>query len=111
LKEKSWVVGIDLGGAATAYDWFDLKKQRIIHDTIGGQPVVVAISGDDQSFAAFKPTEKFILRNDSLVGATNKYDFMGRGTDGTRLEVIKAYQEFWHSWRTFHPNTAEYKAD
>ncbi|HZY81484.1 MAG TPA: DUF3179 domain-containing (seleno)protein [Cyclobacteriaceae bacterium] len=112
-KDKSWVVGIDLNGSATAYDWFDLKKKRAINDKVGDIPVLVVISSDDQSFAAFKrqPDEVFTTRNDSLIGTSNKYDLMGRSADGSRLEVVKAYQEFWHSWRTFHPNTATYKAE
>ena len=24
---------------------------------------------------------------------------------GQKLEPVQAYQEFWHSWNTFHPNT------
>jgi hypothetical protein len=112
-KDKSWVVGIDMGGNAVAYDWFDLKKKRVINDVVSGTPVVVAISADDQSFVAYKrnPDETLIVRNDSLIGATNRYDLAGRSADGSKLEVVKAYQEFWHSWRTFHPNTIAYKAE
>lgn len=108
-KDKSWVVGIDLGNGATAYDWFDLKKHRIIHDIVSGQQIVVIISDDNQSFAAFKANERFLFRNDSLIGATNKYNFMGKSADGTELEAVNAYQEFWHSWKTFHPNTVAYE--
>ena len=25
---------------------------------------------------------------------------------GNRLSAIQAYQEFWHSWQTFHPTTS-----
>lgn len=110
-KDKSWVVGIDLGGKAKAYDWLDLKKLRIIHDTIGEQPVVVIISDDDQSFAAFKANDTFLLRNDSLIGSINKYNFMGKAADGSGLVAVHAYQEFWHSWQTFHPNTVAYKPE
>jgi hypothetical protein len=31
----------------------------------------------------------------------------GRGPAGA-LTPIAAYQEFWHSWRSFHPGTATY---
>jgi hypothetical protein len=110
-RDKSWVVGIDIDKSAMAYDWLDLKKQRLINDKVGDTPLVVVISGDDQSFAAFKrnPEETFTVQNDSLVGTTNRYDLAGRSIDGSQLEVVKAYQEFWHSWRTFHPNTGTYK--
>lgn len=109
-KEKSWVVGIDIDNKAKAFDWSDLKHKRIINDNVGNTPVVVVLASDDQSFAAFKrdPAEKFIIRNDSLIGISNSYDLLGRSSDGSRLPVIKAYQEFWHSWSTFHPYTEKY---
>jgi hypothetical protein len=28
---------------------------------------------------------------------------------GTQLARVQAYQEFWHSWRTFHPGTVAVK--
>ncbi len=27
---------------------------------------------------------------------------------GTNLEAVQSYQEFWHSWRFFHPGTTKY---
>ena len=27
---------------------------------------------------------------------------------GERLTPVHAYQEFWHSWSNFHPNTTKY---
>jgi len=109
-KDKSWVVGIDINSQAKAFDWFDLKKARAINDKVGNTPVVVILANDDQSFAAFKRNEgeNFILRNDSLIGTTNRYDLLGNSADGSKLPMVKAYQEFWHSWQTFHPYTEKY---
>jgi hypothetical protein len=109
-KDKSWVVGIDINNQAKAFDWLDLKKARVINDKVGDIPVVVALASDDQSFTAFKRNEgeNFILRNDSLIGTTNRYDLLGKSADGSSLTMIKAYQEFWHSWNTFHPYTEKY---
>ena len=28
---------------------------------------------------------------------------------GNQLKRIQAYQEFWHSWKSFHPNTTTYQ--
>lgn len=111
-NDKSWVVGIQVGDKTKAYDWNDLKHQRLIHDSIGSVPIVLILSSDGQSFNAFRRSsldEIFIVHNDSLFSNTNQYDFSGRSPDGSALEAIKAYQEFWHSWRTFHPETQVYK--
>ena len=109
-REKSWVVGIAQNGAATAYDWQQLRRQRVINDVVGGVPVVLALSADSVSFFAFRrpdSTTRFVLRGDSLVNDRVAYALNGRGTAGT-LPAINASQEFWHSWRTFQPNTARH---
>lgn len=111
-KDKSWVVGIQIGKSSKAYDWNLLKEERIINDKVGDQPIVIALSKDGQSFASFKrPSEldNFTIRNDSLFTGTKTYDFSGKAFDGSEpLKRISAYQEFWHSWRTFHPNTQKH---
>lgn len=110
-KDKSWVVGVELGNSTKAYDWNALKQTRIIHDQIDNTPLVIVLSDDAQSFAAFvrnTEAEKFIIRNDSLILGQHRYNFSGEGTNGTKLKRITAYQEFWHSWKTFHPQTAAY---
>lgn len=110
-KDKSWVVGIQLGNKTKAYDWNELKQTRLIHDQIDNTPVVIVLSNDDQSFAAYirnTEGEKFIIRNDSLITDQHQYNFSGQGSNGSKLKRIAAYQEFWHSWKTFHPQTAVY---
>jgi hypothetical protein len=111
-KEKSWVIGIEIDGVSKAYDWIEIKSKKIVNDKIGNTPVVIAISADEQSFAAFKRTAdtlQFFIRNDSLIASTTAYSFSGVGKNSERLPRVKAYQEFWHSWQTFHPKTEQYK--
>lgn len=109
-KDKSWVVGVEVGRSARAYDWNQLKSERVIHDNVAGVPLVLAISADDQSFSVLRRNsddDTYIVRNDSLIGSSARYDFSGRGANG-RLERVQAYQEFWHSWKTFRPHTDQY---
>jgi hypothetical protein len=112
-NDKSWVVGIQLDNESKAYDWNDLKKKRIINDKIGDVPIVLVLSDDSQSFAVFqRPQERviFSVRNDTLRTINSLYDFSGKLllTDSVAIPAllrINAYQEFWHSWKTFHPET------
>lgn len=113
-KEKSWVVGLETGNLSKAYDWNDLKRKRIINDTIGEAPVVLALSADGQSFVAFErpPDQTFTINNDDMLQAdSSTYDFTGRdiASPSRKLKRIRASQEFWHSWLTFHPETSKYK--
>ena len=109
-QDKSWVVGVQLGGAAKAWDWNALVQARVINDVVGGRPLVLVLAPDGSSFAAFErpsASEEFALEGDSLSGAGRTWDLAGRdrADPSRRLTVVPAYQEFWHSWRTFHPDT------
>ena len=108
--EKSWVVGVAQRGAAKAYDWQRLRRERVINDSVGGVPIVLALGPDSVSYFAFQRPDAstlFALRGDSLVTPQAAYALNGKGAAGS-LAPINASQEFWHSWRTFQPNTARY---
>jgi hypothetical protein len=119
-KDKSWVVGIPMGLYAKAYDWNDLIRKRTINDDIHGFPVLLVIEPDSASFHAWVPmVEKDTLQfevGDSLTlidtYTKSKWNWKGECDSGTyvgkKLEAIQSYQEFWHSWKTFHPNTGKF---
>ena len=111
-KRKSWVVGVESGKESIAIDWNRLKKERIINFQIGQKPLVLALAGDNKSFFAFERPNaqtKFSLKNDTLFTEKLKFDFKGIEVNSKQqLEKINAYQEFWHSWETFHPLTKQY---
>ena len=113
-KDKSWVIGIQVNSESKAYDWIELKQKRIVNDVVGDQPIVIVVAEDNQSFAAFErlsESDTFSVRNDTLLLKEKRYDFSGRdlSTLTGRLTPLKAYQEFWHSWQTFHPDTRQYQ--
>jgi len=96
---KSWVVGVVHNGQARAYDWNDLEQDKQIHDTLGGDSLFVILKADGGFVAALdRDTSQTAL--DIRKGAS--------GMHWTWPKQIPAYQEFWHSWRTFHPNTTRY---
>lgn len=110
-KEKSWVVGIKVGKEQKAYDWNQLEKERIIHDKIENTSLILVLATDDKSFFAFErpAAAKFIITNDSIVYNNKHFKINGWGIDTTiSLKPLPAYQEFWHSWRTFNPGTKKY---
>ena len=108
-KDKSWVIGVKAGKERKAYDWNQLKKERIIHDKIENTPLLIVLATDDKSFFAFeRPDENslFILNNDTLIFNNYHFRIDGKGIDTSfSLKPLPAYQEFWHSWRTFNPGT------
>lgn len=109
-KDKSWVIGLESGSESKAYDWNQLQKERIIHDELGGKPVVIVLSKDNNSFVALERRDKeqnFTLKNDTLISGGKRYSFHGISQDSSEanLNFLNAYQEYWHSWQIFHPLT------
>lgn len=112
-QEKSWVVGLEIGDASRAYDWHALLRGHTINDTLGGTPVVLVVAADSASFAAFvRPdaSTQLALDGDSLRTPDSAWGLDGRGATGA-LRPLAASQEFWHSWRTFHPGTTRHGVD
>lgn len=118
-QEKSWVVGVVAGKASRAFDWNELAEKKVLADPVGEVPAVVLLGADGASFYAYDarrpaggpPVElervapgKFRDRASGSLFGEN-----GKAADGPliglQLLPLPAYQEFWHSWRTFHPET------
>jgi hypothetical protein len=108
-KDKSWVIGVKAGKEKKAYDWNQLKSQRIIYDQLGGENIIIVLAKDDKSFFAFENPyvgNQFTIQNDTLIQNNRQYSINGKSIDGNNsLKPLPAYQEFWHSWRTFNPDT------
>ena len=121
-KMKSWIIGLKADGLEKAYDWNELLKTYIIQDSIGNIPVLLVLENDTSSFYAYNRN----LRGQTLFFTFNKllfqltdtnthssWDMNGVCLSGflkdSRLTGLPAYQEFWHSWKQFHPNTKLYK--
>ncbi|TAE57196.1 MAG: DUF3179 domain-containing protein [Bacteroidetes bacterium] len=114
-QNKSWVLGVVAGDSSKAFDWNRLQNERIIHDKVGNVPVLLVLAADSVSFFAFeRPSDSavFSLRNDTLIAGEVTYNLKGVALPPAalhpNLRQLRAYQEFWHSWRTFHPLTMQY---
>ncbi len=111
-KPKSWVVGVESGKESIAIDWNRLKKERIINFEIGKNAFTLVLASDNKSFFTFERPNvqtKFSYRNDTLLTKNLKFDLKGiEISSKSKLKKINAYQEFWHSWQTFHPQTRRY---
>jgi Protein of unknown function (DUF3179) len=109
-QPKSWVAGIVCGTASKAYDWNELQKAHIINDIIDNQPITIVLLSDNKSLFAFKrttPDQQLQLSQNLLSDGTTAYNLLGVSANAAmpNLKHINVYQEYWHSWKTFHPNT------
>lgn len=118
-KPKSWVIGVEKAGFSKAYDWNKLETKRILNDVVGGEPLLLTMAPDSVSFGAWSrrvgvQTLTFQYANRKLTDQETGSTWTWRGhclagsLAGRRLNPIpKAHQEFWHSWRSFHPDTEQ----
>src|SRR5205085_490993 len=81
-------------------------------------PIVLWLGADGASFTArgrtaggrvltfARDTVQHVLRDAETRSAWNEDGACVAGAlRGTRLEFVRSSQEFWHSWRQFHPAT------
>jgi uncharacterized protein DUF3179 len=121
LMRKSWMLAVIVNGQAKAYDWRHLFSKRIFNDQVNKTSLLVAIEKDSLTYHAFNSTvngKALHFKLDTAGMLTDQetasvWDWDGLSTAGTlkgsRLTKIQAYQEYWHSWKHFHPGTLFWK--
>ena len=119
---SNWVVGVDLGNAAKAFEWNDLTKVRVVNDAVGTTPVVVALEKDSLSYHVWNRAvdgATLEFRLDSAghglrdAATSSLWNWRGEAVEGSyqgkRLAPVQGHQEYWHSWKTFHPKTEQWE--
>jgi len=114
------ILGLKVGGVARAYDLDELKKRRLVHDTIADTDVLLVSSEDGRSAFAYErkinnAPAGFDISGDELVdNATgSKWSIFGDCVsgelEGTKLDRIQIQQKFLRAWVSFQPNTTFYE--
>ena len=114
------VIGVEVAGAAKAYDLIELHRNRFVNDEIGNQPVLA--TSDPEGRAGFvydRRLEGQLLAFEMQDGvmtdkaSQSSWDHLGRcykgPLAGKTLTTIQSYQQFIRAWITFHPDTDFYR--
>jgi hypothetical protein len=121
LVRKSWVVGVIINGQAKAYDWRHLFKKQLVNDQVYHTPLLVTMEKDSMTYHAFNSIvngKQLHFKLDTAGNLTDLetasiWDDDGLSTNGAlkghQLNKVQSYQEYWHSWKHFHPNTLLWK--
>lgn len=120
-KMKSWVIGIQQGDVTKAYDWNALVSKQVIQDSLPGTALALLVEKDGSSFHAWKtevngqslqftaPDEQNLFTDNNTHSSWNMNGVCIAGPlQGKQLQPVQCYQEFWHSWKNFHPHTGRY---
>lgn len=120
---KSWVIGVIINGKAKAYDWRHVYAKRLLNDELNKSSLLIGIEKDSLSYHAwntsvsgktlhFKLDDKGMLTDEETASVWDWDGLCLTGTQkGQRLAKIQAYQEYWHSWKHFHPGSVFWKGD
>jgi Protein of unknown function (DUF3179) len=129
---KERVVGVKIGEAARAYPWSVLAVRRVVHDTVGGERIVVLYQS-----GALSALDRSEMEQSRRIGATGVYsavtggralsfealsdgfrdretgtiwNLLGHATRGPmapqRLRAIPHVDAFWFAWAAFNPSTS-----
>ena len=125
------VVALELNGDAIAYPYSQLEDEPVVHDTVGGEEVVVLFQfgtasaldarqiGEARDVGAagvFRPvadgrTLTFSADGDDIVDdqTGSRWNVLGRAIDGelagAQLELVAHANHFWFAWAVFKPDT------
>lgn len=123
LPGRTLLIGIQLNGAAKAYPFDALQKQRLILDEVGGVPVFLVVGEDQKSARAFerkldgRTLELFVkvegeVRRMVDAETGSVWDFKGNAISGSltgqQLKPVPILKDYWFDWKIYHPKTAVY---
>ncbi len=134
LRPMERVVTVSIGGQDVAYPFSVLAKVGVVHDVVGGAPIVVffrqgtasaldrpdiASSRDIGAAAVFSPAVNgrkltFKVRGVQFVDDQTRSTWTILGSAGAgplagrRLEPIVHGNHFWFSWASYKPQTRVY---
>src|SRR5215213_1453024 len=109
-------------GRWKAYPLDALRQSRVLLDTVGDVPLMVAVAEDGRSVRVFDrrvgevyefvatPSDRLTLTD---LETMSEWDFSGRATSGPlagrTLARIPFLLEYWFDWQTYQPSTDVYK--
>jgi len=122
MTARTLVLGVRAFGAARAYPFEALLKEKLIKDRLGSVPILIVVGPDGQSVRAFRaqsaasggePDYYRLQDNPALLmddATGSRWNFQGCAVEGSakgtclaRVDVIKDY---WFDWRHYNPGTS-----
>ncbi len=121
LAPRDLMLGVHAGGASKAFPYEAVRREKLILDRVGTEPVLLVLGSDNESVRAFsrtlpggrgvadfyRLTEQEGFMTDSMAGS--HWNFQGCATDGplkgSCLTPVEAIKDYWFDWREYNPQT------
>lgn len=109
LHPKTVVLGITVGGVATAYPYPTLLERGVINDVVNGLPIVAAfyqISGKvfERGQRTFAPAAGRLMVDET----GRSWDMVTGESEGERLREVPSKIAFWFAWAQFYEASGVY---
>ena len=118
LERNARIYALRIGGEAKAYPLDKLRAERLVHDTLGGLPIVLVVDGDSGAVRAyerghrrFETPEATPLRQLRAEDGSTWWiaeDGLAPDGGGDLLPRVPGHVAFWFGWYAFYPETAVY---
>ena len=134
LPPKERVAAVEINGDAAAFPYSVLAMERVAHDEVGGEEIVVffefgtstalgsgtiADAADVGATGVFRPALDgdgltFFFDGDGITdeGTGSRWNVLGRAASGPlagrQLERVNAQDHLWFAWAAFKPHTTVY---
>jgi hypothetical protein len=125
IPARELMVGISLNGAARAYPFSRVRKESPIMDSVGSEPVLIALGPDNQSVRVFRAElpgthekTEFFRASDAQhwelldSASSSHWNFEGCAISGPQtgncLDRVTYLKDFWFDWHNYHPHTTAY---
>ncbi|MCI0868846.1 MAG: DUF3179 domain-containing protein, partial [Chloroflexi bacterium] len=137
LPAMERVIGLEVGQTQVAYPFGSFSDMPVVHDTVGGQDIVIFFAGGTLSaFASRGPEGRravgstgvfspsldgedltFVVKDDVIVDTQtgSEWNIFGQAVagelDGRSLTPVVHANHFWFAWQAFFPNSEIRTAD
>ena len=137
LPAMERVIGLEVGQTQVAYPFGSFSDMPVVHDTVGGQDIVIFFAGGTLSAfdsggpegrravgstGVFSPSLDgedltFVVKDDVIVDTQtgSEWNIFGQAVagelDGRSLTPVVHANHFWFAWQAFFPNSEIRTAD
>jgi hypothetical protein len=116
LPTKSYVFALTINGTPKAYPLATLERERVVNDTLGGEPIVLVAEARGRTVRAYRrgehrfalaPEPSAVIDERGVRWRVTEEALVPAGGAGM-LDRIAGYVSYWFGWYVFNPRTLVY---